>query len=65
MENVEYRNNEEGLRPRKPVNVYKYFKSSFSVIICLILLMIKIPSFLSMRKRFLISHNERLLNVAF
>ena len=65
MENAEYRNNEEGLRPRKPVNVYKYFKSSFSVIICLILLMIKIPRFLSMRKRFLISHNGRLLNVAF
>ena len=62
MENAEYRKNKEGLRPR---HVYKYFKSSFSVIICLILLMIKIPSFLSMRKRFLISHNERLLNVAF
>ena len=65
MENAEYRNNEEGLRPRKPVNVYKYFKSSFSFIICLILLIIKIPSFLSMRKRFLISHSGRLLNVAF
>ena len=35
---TEYSNNEVGLRQRQPVNVYKYFESKFSVIICLILL---------------------------